>query len=205
MKSYANFLHRCATQLGLTLTSSQVQQLLAYVIFLDKWNKHYNLSAIRNIEDMLTHHILDSLAVVPYLQDCSRVLDVGTGAGLPGVVLAITYPQHHFVLLDSNGKKIRFLLQAKHELEMTNIEPIWERAENYRTSNCFDGIISRAVGPLNELIDHTKHLLCPGRHWYAMKGNYPEAQLKELAHQYRVECLDVPELNETRHLVIIEG
>ncbi len=177
---------------------------MAYVFMLDKWNHHYNLSAIRKVDQMITHHILDSLAVAPYLKACGRVCDIGTGAGLPGVVLAIYYPQSHFVLLDGNGKKIRFLLQARHDLQITNIEPIQARAENYQTAHCFDGIISRAVGPINELIDCSKHLLCPNGHWYAMKGNYPEAELEGLNYPYCVQRLHVPELESSRHLVIIE-
>jgi len=197
-------LRHAATRLGLNINDNQLDMLLAYVLMLDKWNHHYNLSAIRSLEQMVTHHIIDSLVVVPYLNACKRVLDVGTGAGLPGVVLAICYPQHQFVLLDSNGKKIRFLLQAAHELKITNIEPIQQRVENYQTTDCFDGIISRAVGPINELLDSSKHLLCPHGHWYAMKGNYPEAELAGLAYPYHVERLHVPELDGSRHLVIIE-
>jgi 16S rRNA (guanine527-N7)-methyltransferase len=204
MKNYTTLLTRGIAKLGLNFDENQIDKLLAYLHLLDKWNHHYNLSAIRDIEQMVTHHILDSLAVSPYLSDCERVLDVGTGAGLPGFVLAVCYPQHHFVLLDGNGKKIRFLVQAKHELKISNIEPVQARAENYQTTDCFNGIISRAVGSINELIDNTKHLLCPHGHWYAMKGNYPEAELKGLTYPHRVERLDVPQLEGSRHLVIIE-
>lgn len=198
-------LQRGAAQLNLSLTEEQLTKLLDYVAFLDKWNHHYNLSAIREPAQMISHHILDSLSVAPFVGHCQRLLDVGTGAGLPGLVLAICYPQHHFTLLDGNGKKIRFLVQAKHDLGITNIEPLQQRAENYQTTACFDGIISRAVGQIKELLDCSKHLLCPGGHWYAMKGNYPEAELKEVTHSYQVEQLNVPEIEGTRHLVIIEG
>lgn len=204
MKNLLTHLTRGAAQLSITLEDDQLDKLLVYVTFLDKWNHHYNLSAIRDPAQMVSYHILDSLAVAPYVANCQRMLDVGTGAGLPGLVLAICYPQHHFTLLDGNGKKIRFLVQAKHDLKITNIEPIQERAENYHTTDCFDGIISRAVGEIKVLLDSSNHLLCPGGHWYAMKGNYPEAELEGLAHPYRVEHLHVPEVEGSRHLVIIE-
>lgn len=204
-KNLRTQLARGATQLGSNLESEQLDNLLDYIALLDKWNHHYNLSAIRDPMQMVSHHLFDSLAVAPYMAHCRRVLDVGTGAGLPGLVLAICYPQHHFTLLDGNGKKIRFLVQAKHDLKINNIEPIQERAENYQTAHCFDGIISRAVGEIKELLDCSNHLLCPGGHWYAMKGNYPAAELEGVAHSYRVERLHVPDIEGSRHLVIIEG
>ncbi len=204
MKNLNKALHRGIHQLGLSLENDQQQLLLDYLAFLDKWNHHYNLSAIRDIDQMLTHHVLDSLAVAKYISDHRRVLDIGTGAGLPGLVLAVCYPKHHFVLLDGNGKKIRFLVQAKHDLKINNIEPIQERAENFQTENCFDGIISRAVGTINDLIHCSKHLLCPNGHWYAMKGSYPQDELAELTVSYEVAKLDVPLLTAERHLVIIE-
>ncbi len=186
------------------ITSEQQEQLDFYVDFLHKWNSAYNLTAIRDKAKIVTHHIVDSVAVVPYLAGCQRVLDVGTGAGLPGVVIAILCPYQSICLLDSNGKKIRFLKQLKHELKINNIEIIQERIEKFQTTPCFDGIISRAFGSINELIQGSKHLLCSKGHWYAMKGNYPEAELKELAYRYRVEKLTIPELEEQRHLVIVE-
>lgn len=197
-------LHHYAEQLKLSLSDHQIGQLISFMELLEKWNKAYSLSAIRGMDKILTHHILDSLAVAGALASCERVLDVGTGAGLPGLVLAICYPQHHFSLLDGNGKKIRFLVQAKHDLKINNIEPIHERAENYHTDQCFSGIISRAVGSVTELIRCTKHLLCPQGHWYAMKGNYPEAELEGLTYSYHVQKLSIPQLEGARHLVIIE-
>ena len=199
------FLKQGIDTLGLSLTATQLDTLWAYVQLLEKWNQHYNLSAIRDTNQIITHHILDSLAVAPYLTNYQNVLDVGTGAGLPGLVLAICFPQHQFSLLDSNGKKVRFLIQVKHELKINNATPVCTRAENYRTDTCFDAIISRALGPINELIENTQHLLCAKGSWCAMKGMYPESELAELTLPYHVHKLTVPGLDASRHLVMINN
>ena len=124
---------------------------------------------------------------------------------MPGLVLAIAYPDKQVTLLDGNGKRIRFLKQVKFELKISNIYPVHSRAEKFQTTDCFDGIISRAVGSITELMSCTKHLLCPQGRWYAMKGNYPDDELSEVSNPYKVERLQVPKLDAARHLVIIES
>lgn len=205
MTNYFSTIKNAASDLKLQLSDIQINKLLEYVALLEKWNKHYNLSAIRSTQQIITHHILDSLSVAPYMTAYQRVLDVGTGAGLPGIVLAICFPEHHFSLLDSNGKKIRFLVQAKYDLKINNINPICARAENYRTEPCFDAIISRALGHIDELIQNTQHLLCATGSWCAMKGVYPELELNEFALSYCVHPLIVPGLDASRHLVMINN
>lgn len=204
MTNLADFLRQSTEVLKVSLSDDQIELLLKYVSMLERWNQHYNLSAIRDQYEMVIRHILDSLAVLPYLKDCQRVLDVGTGAGLPGVVLAISFPQHQFVLLDSNGKKIRFLLQVRHDLQISNITPVQHRVETYHTTDKFDGIITRAVGPISDLLDQSRHLLAAKGRWFAMKGAYPEQELTGLSQRHFVEQLIVPGLNESRHIVIIE-
>ena len=194
-----------AVALEIPLSATQLELLVGYLEQLERWNRHYNLTAIDQIEKMATYHVLDSLAVVPFVSSCRRMLDVGTGAGLPGIVLAIAKPDCDVVLLDSNGKKTRFLTQLVHEIQLTNVTVVQSRVEQYQTDAQFDGIISRAVGSLDALVKNTQHLLMPGGHWYAMKGVYPTSELVHLTQPYQVASLAVPTLVGERHLVIIEG
>ena len=186
-------------------SESQQLQLLDYLKLLEKWNQAYNLTAIRDPWAMVPRHLLDSLAALPYVRG-SRLLDVGSGAGMPGMVLAIAKPDLHCTLLDSNGKKTRFLTQAKIELKLSNVEVVQARAEDYQTAQPFDCIISRAVGALAELVAQTRHLLAPGGLWLAMKGRRPEAELAALPTDMRatVHRLQVPGLKAGRHLVVME-
>lgn len=191
-------------KLQLDIIEDQRNILVEYVYLLSKWNKQYNLTAIRNESEMMSYHILDALTVAPYVKDKHNLCDIGTGAGIPGIILAIIYPNQKWTLIDGNGKKIRFLIQAKHELGLSNIAPIHSRAEQYQTADCFDGIISRAVGAIEELIKITDHLLCADGCWYAMKGGSPDAELCNVSHPFKVEQLDVPFLDAERHLVTIK-
>ena len=174
----------------------------SYINLLDKWNKTYNLSAIRDINEMLDRHLIDSLSIAAYI-DGNRFIDVGTGPGLPGIPLAILYPEKHFSLLDSNGKKTRFLQQTKIELQLANIEIFNERVENHQTTECYDGVLSRAFASLEDMISGSEHLCAENGHFYAMKGQYPELELQAITKPYKVQAIDWQENQAERHLIII--
>ncbi len=173
-----------------------------YLYLLAKWNKTYNLSAIREPQEMVSKHLLDSLAILPWLQG-RRIIDVGTGAGLPGIPLAIAQPDIHFVLLDSNGKKTRFLQEVKRQLKLDNVEIVQFRIENYRPQQGFDTVISRAFSSLQQMIQWTQHVLNQEGIWLAMKGRYPQTELAELQQPYRVEHYTVTGLEGERCCVLI--
>lgn len=155
--------------LQLELPESVVTGLLAYLALLVKWNKAYNLTAVRDPLEMVTRHLLDSLAVVSHLPE-GRIIDVGSGAGLPGIPLALVFPQRDITLLDSNGKKTRFVNQVRLELRLANVAVQQARVEDYRPALGFDTITSRAFAALDQLLVRTGHLLAPGGCWVAMKG-----------------------------------
>jgi len=150
---------------------------IAYLALLQRWNKAYNLSGIRQPARMLSHHVLDSLAVLPHLHG-TRCLDVGSGAGLPGLILALARPAAHWVLLDSNGKKVRFLNQCVREMGMGNAEVVQARVDSYSPGAPFDTIVSRAFGPLADFYAAAARLLAPGGVLLAMKGPAPEAEIE---------------------------
>jgi len=179
------------------------EPLLEYVNLLNKWNRAYNLTAIRDVEEMITLHLLDSLAVLPWVKG-HRVVDVGTGAGLPGIPLAIANPSLQVVLLDSNGKKTRFLQEAKRVLGLSQIEITQTRVEAYRPSQGFDTVVSRAFSDLTDFINKTDHLLNQGGIFLAMKGKYPEVELNKLAQPHQVMSYHVPDVEGERCCVIIE-
>lgn len=191
-------------ELQLLASESQVEKLLEYVAMLQKWNKVYNLTAVRKAEQIITRHILDSLVILPYLHD-GHILDVGSGAGLPGIPLAIIEPQRNFTLLDSNSKKTRFLFQCKAELGLDNLEVIHSRVEEFPVTSPFTTIVSRAYSNLAGMIDSTHHLLAEGGIFLAMKGIYPVAELEDIPSGYTIESIDplqVPGLDAERHVVI---
>lgn len=191
--------------LGLALDAGQQERLLAYLALLVKWNKAYNLTAIRDPLEMVTKHLLDSLAVLPHLHG-ARVLDVGSGAGLPGIPLAIADPQREYTLLDSNGKKTRFLLQAKGELGLSNLSVVHSRLEQYRPGQLFDTVTARAFASLADMTAGAASLLAPGGALLAMKGEYPQQELDALPPGFAVReiiALTVPGLEAQRHLVRI--
>lgn len=193
---------------GISLTDQQKQQLLGYVDLLDKWNKAYNLTSVRDPKEMLVRHILDSIVVNPFLKG-DRFIDVGTGPGLPGIPLAIVRPESHFTLLDSLGKRVRFLRQVQHELKLTNIEPVQSRVEEFPAEPPFDGVISRAFASLQDMISWCHHLPKAeiGR-FYALKGVRPDDELAQLPSGIElvsVERLHVPTLDGERHLVILKA
>ncbi len=189
--------------MGLDLPEEQRQRLIGFLTLLLRWNRTYNLTAVRDPEAAVTRHLLDSLAVLPYLTG-SPVLDLGSGAGLPGIPLAIAVPSHRFVLLDGNGKKIRFIRQAALELGLSGVEAVQARMESYRPQQKFATIISRAVAELETLWRAAEPLLAtPGR-VLLMKGRRPEAELAALsAPNPQCHRLSVPGLEAERHLIEI--
>ncbi len=189
-------------QLGLSVDAEMQKKLLLYLRLMLKWNRAYNLTAIRALDEMVIRHLLDSLSIMPYIE-CSRVLDVGSGAGLPGIPLAICMPDCQFVLLDSNGKKTRFLTQAKIELAIENIDIIHSRIEDYKPSSGFQVVTCRAFAALNTILDRTEHLLTSTTRIMAMKAKEDLSVLAE-GFELRVQHkLQVPWLNEERHLLEI--
>lgn len=196
-------LQRGIAQLGIALNSNAQIKLLQYLDLLHKWNRVYNLTAIRDPQKMVSHHLLDSLAVMPHLWP-GRWLDVGCGAGLPGLVLAIAQPDWQFSLLDSNSKKTGFVQQAIIELGLNNASVYCARVEDWQPPELFDGIISRAFTELGNFLGSTRHLVAPGGRWAAMKG-LPEQELAGVPDGCRVERiipLQVPDLRAARSLVI---
>lgn len=201
-----NKLSRLLDEAGISLSTSQQQQLVAYVELLHKWNKAYNLTSVRDPNEMLIRHILDSIVVAPHLQG-SRFIDVGTGPGLPGIPLSIVRPESHFTLLDSLGKRVRFLRQVQHELKLENIEPVQSRVEDFPAEPPFDGVISRAFASLNDMVSWCQHLPGEQGRFYALKGQVPEDEIALLPAGLAVESivrLSVPHLDGERHLVIVK-
>jgi 16S rRNA (guanine527-N7)-methyltransferase len=194
----------CAA-LQVAVEPRQQQQLLEYLALLSRWNQAYNLTAVRDQAQMVTRHVLDSLAIAPLLTG-QRVLDVGTGAGLPGVPLALLFPQREFHLLDSNGKKTRFLFQVKTALCLDNMVVHQARVDAFRSTELFDTVVSRAFASLQDMVHGCRHLLHPAGRILAMKGAYPVQELAAVGPECAdivVHPLRVPGLDEQRHLVEI--
>lgn len=203
--STADQLKRGLIALGLTLEGDIQQCLLDYLALIEKWNRVHNLTAIREPEKMVSHHLLDSLAVAPHLHP-RRLLDVGSGAGLPGIPLALANPDVHVTLLDSNHKKAAFLNQAVMELKLKNAEVCAERVESWHPEEKFDVIISRAFSDMGEFVRVTRHLLGAGGMLAAMKGLHPYEEIEKLPPDCKVLQvlpLAVPGLEGARHLVLI--
>lgn len=197
----------------IALVPAAQQTLLRFIQVLTKWNRVYNLTAVRDPHQMVARHILDSLAILPYVRG-PRVLDVGSGAGLPGLPLAVARPEWQYVLLDANAKKLRFVTQALGELGIKNVETAHARIEKYRPregggksgGESFDTIVARAFASLSELLASAGHLCTPQAQLLAMKGVYPEEELAVLPDSFKVQGvhrLQVPGLDAVRHLVII--
>lgn len=191
--------------LQLSFPSALLDQLINYLILLNKWNQVYNLTAIKDPNAMLTRHILDSLSIASYLRG-TTVIDVGSGAGLPGIPLALYFPEKQFTLLDSNSKKTRFLTQAVAELGINNVSVIHSRVESLQNTAGFDCILTRAFAPLGVMITLTQHLCRPSGRILAMCGAYPRPEELEpiTDWSFNVYPLQVPKLHEQRHLVILE-
>ncbi|MDY7219812.1 16S rRNA (guanine(527)-N(7))-methyltransferase RsmG [Denitrificimonas sp. JX-1] len=205
---HAQELTQGAKKLNVNLSQQQQELLLQYLGLLIKWNKAYNLTAVRNPNEMVSRHLLDSLSVVEYVDLYGdNWLDVGSGGGMPGVPLAIMFPERRFTLLDSNGKKTRFLTQVKLELKLDNLEVIHSRVEDYTPQQAFTGIISRAFSALADFTQWTRHLGDLNTKWLAMKGVHPDDELQALPEDFRLEScqiLKVPGCQGQRHLLILQ-
>ncbi|MBE0469056.1 MAG: 16S rRNA (guanine(527)-N(7))-methyltransferase RsmG [Methyloprofundus sp.] len=188
--------------LAINATEQQIDLLLAFVRLIEKWNKTYNLTAIRNREEMLHLHILDSLAVLPFVSG-KNIIDVGTGAGLPGIPLAIFMPEVRFTLLDSNAKKTRFVQQAILELKLKNVEVVHSRVEQLKRAGEFDAVLCRAFASLHDIMQWTDYLLQAEGVLIAMKGQKPVAELERLERVYSVESIVVPGIDAERCVVRI--
>ncbi|SIQ83497.1 16S rRNA m(7)G-527 methyltransferase [Aromatoleum tolulyticum] len=204
-------LERGLAQMGLTLPVDVQTKLLAFAALLQKWNKVYNLTSIRDPGQILTHHLLDSLVVLPQLAGIERLADVGSGGGLPGIPLAIATAGQHPALaitsIETVNKKASFQQQAKIELGLANFTVVNERVENVHPDAPFDAIVSRAFSELADFVGLTQHLLRPGGRFLAMKGVYPHDEIARLPADFRVVeavPLTVPGLGAERHLIIVE-
>lgn len=192
-------------EMGLDLSGEQQDKLLAYVEMLKKWNKTYNLTALRDELQIISHHLLDSLTLPPYLEGAQTMLDVGSGGGQPGIPAAVCRPDLQITLLDANTKKTSFLQQAAIELELKNVRVVSGRVEAVQSLRA-DVITSRAFAELADFVNWTAHLLQDGGRWAAMKGVYPAAEIDRLPDSVCVERVDkirVPQLNAERHMVIL--
>jgi 16S rRNA (guanine527-N7)-methyltransferase len=200
-------LARGLAELQLDIAPQARHTLLAYLALIRKWNRVYNLTAVRDEAGMLTQHLLDSLAIVPHVS-ARHVLDVGSGAGLPGIPLALAQPQTRVVLLEASEKKAAFLRQAAIELALDNVEVARARVEDWRAPRAFELVVSRAFSDLARFVRLAGRLCAPGGLLAAMKGVYPHAELEKLPAGYRVErvhALHVPGLHAERHLVLLKA
>lgn len=188
--------------LNLSLSENQIEQLLDFIKLLEKWNKAYNLTAIRDREAMVSLHLLDSLAITPYIEG-KKIIDIGTGAGLPGIPLAIYFPEIEFTLLDSNAKKTRFVQQAILELKLKNVSVCHSRVEQFHPENNFDTVITRAFASLSDIVEWTAHLLSKEGVLLAMKGQSPDVLIMESAKTTLIP-VNVPGISAERCLIKIQ-
>jgi 16S rRNA (guanine527-N7)-methyltransferase len=202
MDKSRNILEKGLLELDIAASTEQVEQLLAFVALIEKWNKTYNLTAIRDREEILRLHILDSLALMSFVSG-KKIADIGTGAGLPGIPLAIFMLQQKFVLVDSNAKKTRFVQQVILELKLTNVEVVHGRVEELKRSNEFDAVLSRAFASLNDIMAWAEYLLQPNGVLIAMKGQVPKEELDKLLCPYSVDMIAVPGVAAERCVVRI--
>jgi 16S rRNA (guanine527-N7)-methyltransferase len=191
----------------LVVSQEKIDQLILYVELLNKWNKAYNLTSVRNPKDMLIKHIMDSLMVGDVLTG-KDFIDVGTGPGLPGIPLAILFPERNFVLLDSLGKRITFLRQVVFQLKLTNVTPVKSRVEDFQGEHKFDGVLSRAFSSLNDMVKWCQHLISEEKgQFFALKGQYPHDEIAQLP--VHIELLEsheiiVPDLVGERHVLVLK-
>lgn len=211
LNSLMQTLRTGAAELGIALSDGQLRKLLDYQALLSKWNKVYNLTAVRDPAQMMTHHLLDSLSAVPAFAGARRVLDVGAGGGLPGIVLAIwaeeAEPEMRITLVDTVQKKTAFLTQVKAQLQLSNVTVLHARVEQLPVDQQFDVITSRAFAELNDFITWSNHLLQQGGQYIALKGVMPQQEIDRLPPGWqvqKVQPLHVPGLEAERHLIFLE-
>jgi 16S rRNA (guanine527-N7)-methyltransferase len=195
-----------AAELGIELSAGQADALLGLVDELLDWNTRFNLTAIREPREVVTRHLLDSLSLQPHLVGRSAA-DIGTGAGFPGLPLAIVNPQRQFALVEATGKKAKFVAHAVEKLGLANVQVVNARAEKWRPQQPFDNVMSRALGSLDDFVRHAGSLCAPGGRLLAMKGQYPEQEIAEIPRSWRVVAvprLTVPGLDANRHVVILQ-
>lgn len=188
------------SELGINVTEVQIEAMLNFIGLIEKWNKAYSLTAIRNVQEMVEMHLLDSLSVIPYLNP-ALIADIGTGAGLPGIPLAICLPEYEFYLLDSNSKKTRFVQQAILELKLKNVEIVHSRVELFKPRLLFNTVITRAFASLQDILNLNQHLLADNGILLAMKGQVPVQELAEIKAHYTVLPLQVPGISAERCLI----
>lgn len=190
-------------QLNLSPDDNKLMLLLAFIELIEKWNKVYNLTSVRNKVDMARLHILDSLAIIPHLHG-NNIADIGTGAGLPGIPLAIFLPETEFTLVDSNSKKTRFVQQATLELKLKNVKVVHNRVEKMSNDLLFSSVIMRAFSSIQDIMSLTRHLIAPQGILLAMKGRVPDMELTDIEEPYSVISLNVPGVEGERCLIRIE-
>ncbi len=198
--SFEALLIEGANTMGIKLESEQISKLMNYLELIIKWNKTYNLSAIRTMEQGIYKHLLDSLSIIAYIRDES-LLDVGSGAGLPGIVISIMKPELSVTVLDTVGKKCHFMQFAKTQLQLKNLNVVNHRVENYQTESCFGQIISRAFSEVEKILKLTQHLLCDNGEHLLMKG--VGFQQEALPHDIDIQLLCAPKTLGKRYLLIL--
>ena len=195
-----------APKLDFTVSQEQQNKLVGFVMMLNKWNKAYNLSSVRDPSEMMIKHIFDSLVISPFIQK-THYADVGTGPGLPGIILAIMHPDKQFTLIDSLGKRIRFIKQVLHELNISNVDPKQSRVEQVQIDKPFDGVLSRAFASLNDMLHWCEHLGDGQTEFLALKGQLKSDEIDGIPANFSViktHALHVPALEGERHLVVIK-
>ncbi|MBC53838.1 MAG: 16S rRNA (guanine(527)-N(7))-methyltransferase RsmG [Gammaproteobacteria bacterium] len=206
-------LHQGLVEMGLDLSDARQAAMIDYVNLLDKWNQAFNLSAVRDPRDMVSRHLLDSLSLLPRIRELStgkadfNILDVGTGPGLPGIPLALSLPGINFVLLDSNGKKTRFVFQAVMALGLKNVKVEHARIESYQSTGQLDIVVSRAFSSLADFALGCEHLCGPDTRLLAMKGLYPTEEIRDLPVHWQpvdARAIDIPQCDAQRHMIELQ-
>lgn len=194
--------------MAVALDDAARARVLAHLELIGRWNRVHNLTAVREPEQMVALHVLDSLSLLPHLGSARRIIDVGTGPGFPGIPMAIARPDVHVTLLDSSHKKCAFLEQARGELRLANVTVLCDRVESHRPETGYDLVVSRAFAELSDFVTQARHLVAPGGRFIAMKGVYPFDEIARVPESHRVASvleLEVPTLQAKRHLVFLEA